>query len=144
MIIYHVDILLNRRIANNISGRIINTVLRSAVGAMKDMGLPFLYYSFIIILHHITSVRKAMTTTMIILQKTQIAKLIEAGCTFQSDVIISKNKTKAEYCSLEVGFSGKQRETKTNKTKNCMWILRNAWWSVPGEELKSMTQMMSR
>ena len=68
-------------------------------------------------LHHITSIWKVISTTMIILCKPQIADLIEAGCAFKSDVIISKNKTKAEYCCLEVGFSGKGRETKTKKKK---------------------------
>lgn len=52
---------------------------------------------------------------MIILRKPQIAEIIEAGCAFKSYVIISKNKTKAEYCGLNVGFSGKERETKTKK-----------------------------
>ena len=32
--------------------------------------------------------------TMTILQNPQIAELIEASCTFKSDVIISKNETK--------------------------------------------------
>lgn len=43
------------------------------------------------------------------------AELIKAGWAFKSDVIIGKNITKTEYCSLEVGFSGKERETKTKK-----------------------------
>ena len=43
---------------------------------------------------------------MIILHKPQIAELIKAGCTFKSDLIISKNKTKK-----------KQREKQKTKQK---------------------------
>ena len=71
--------------------------------------LLLLYY---IILHQSG---KVTSTTMIILRKPQIAELIEAGCAFKSNVIISKN---TEYCSLEAGFSRKERETKTKKERN--------------------------
>jgi len=44
---------------------------------------------------------------MIILCNLKIAELIKAGCTFKSDIIISKNKTKK-----------RERETKTKKGDN--------------------------
>jgi len=39
-------------------------------------------------------VSKREENTMIILRNPQIAELIEAGCAFKSNVIISKNETK--------------------------------------------------
>ena len=44
-----------------------------------------------------------------------MAELIEVGSACKSYVIFSKNKAKAEYCGLEVGFSGKERETKKKR-----------------------------
>ena len=41
-----------------------------------------------------------------------MAELIEVGSACKSYVIFSKNKAKAEYCGLEVGFSGREKQKK--------------------------------
>ena len=50
----------------------------------------FIYFFHVIF--HFISLKKE--NTMIILRNLQIAELIEAGCAFKSNVIISKNETK--------------------------------------------------
>jgi len=63
----------------------------------------------------------------------QIAEPIEAGCTFKSYVIIRKNRTKAGYCGLEIGFSGKESwETKWKKKQAITKNIYNLLQQVPG------------
>ena len=52
------------------------------------------YFHFHFIFHFISL--KKEQNTMIILRNPQIAELIEAGCAFKSNVIISKNETKKQ------------------------------------------------
>jgi len=47
-------------------------------------------------------VSKREENTMIILRNPQIAELIEAGCAFKSNVIISKNETKESAISKKL------------------------------------------
>ena len=83
------------------------------MGLCPDADLDPMYVC--IFIH--TFIHYVFLNTMIILRKPHMVELIEVGSACKSYVIFSKNKAKAEYCGLEVGFSGKERETKKNLSK---------------------------
>ena len=59
----------------------------------RVVNLTTLFYFHSIFSFHFISLKKR-ENTMIILRNPQIAKLIEAGCALNSNVIIGKNDTK--------------------------------------------------
>ena len=87
-------------------------VLFLHIGLCPDADLDPMYVCIFIHTFIHSFIHYVFLNMMIILRKPHMAELIEVGSACKSYVIFSKNKAKAEYCCLEVGFSGKERETK--------------------------------